>query len=180
MSIIPTTTLDPAFDFRYFAHRLHSHMKFGNGEPYSVHLDAVEQVLADFGYTGLFWQVSGQWHDLVEDCGVTREMVQRLAGEDVDATVWACTGNGENRRARNDDIREKVLVDWRGGIVKAADRITHLEFSIRDQSTKYASMYLKEEDRFMETMILAGVPHVMLERLQRGYDGCREVMKAAA
>lgn len=136
---------------RIFAARRHRFDRWGD-QPYSNHLVRVEQVLDEFGYDSYRYAAGAWCHDLIEDTGTTRGEVEDLAGIEVADLVWAVTGIGPNRRARNADILRKLAVHPVAWPLKMADRIVNLERTVEDASQCYARMYLEDAQQFVRAV----------------------------
>ena len=147
---------------RAFAEAAHREQRYGDG-PYVTHLAAVRAVLADFGYDGALG-VAAWLHDTIEDTGVTRDDVAQRFGEEVASLVWAVTGIGANRKARNASAYEKIRATPRAAILKLADRIANVEAS-REVPGKLA-MYRAEWPSFREGLRDLGDDR-MWQRLER-------------
>src|SRR4051812_16593177 len=91
---------------RAFAEERHGGQRYGDA-PYVTHLAHVRKVLARFGHGGAF-AVAAWLHDTVEDTKTTRAEIATRFGEEVAALVWAVTGVGDNRKARNLDAYAKM------------------------------------------------------------------------
>jgi len=122
------------FKAREFAIARHSMTRYGDGQPYEVHLDAVDQIiiarsdvnLSDLAF--LPYERCAAWlHDTIEDTGTTRGEIEQLFGQFVGDIVWACTGIGRNRADQQADIAEKLRRFPAAAPVKLADRIANIE-----------------------------------------------------
>ena len=156
---------------RDFAIKRHGDQKYG-ANPYAVHLDAVFQVLCDFGLPE-DERVAGWLHDTVEDTGATPEDIRIQFGPRVEKLVWAVSGIGKNRKERKRDAfdkmralvgrtppswrladgspwdgRQALMSDAEGAVnLKLADRIANVESSLRD-GPGLLDMYRKEMAEF--------------------------------
>lgn len=165
-----------AFDHETWAAALHAgEGQLYGGKPYGeAHLAKVEQVLLDFGYTSMTWRRAAWLHDVIEDClkhltpAERLEIVRERYGERVSELVWAVSGIGPNRKARNADIYAKIAADPEAAILKVADRIVNVEQTIADRSP-HIGMYLKEAEEF-EVKVARHAPAAMRTRLQAGLD----------
>lgn len=133
---------------RAFAAEKHAAQRYGD-RPYVVHLAAVRAVLAEFGY-GEALAVAAWLHDVVEDTEATREDIAARFGDEVAQLVWAVTGVGPNRRARNASAYEKIRAYPRAAILKLADRTANAEAS-REAPDKLA-MYRAEHPAFTRAL----------------------------
>ncbi|MGX1804470.1 HD domain-containing protein [Nocardia sp. NPDC055321] len=127
-----------------FAVAAHGGQLYG-GLPYVMHLAAVRGVLRDFGIAGDVG-VAAWLHDVVEDTAVTVDEVRSGFGDGVAELVWAVTGVGANRQARNADAYAKIG-EWPEAVVlKLADRIANVEAGSRGSSLW--EMYRREHPAF--------------------------------
>ncbi len=152
------------YEARDFAIKAHGDQKYG-GEPYGVHLFAVAQVARDFGATNAQWKAAFL-HDVLEDTPATSDQILDLFGEDVLGLVYACTGEGHNRKARNASIYRKIEAYPPAAFIKLADRIANVEAS--EPGSSHRAMYRKELDAF-RAVIRPHVPAAMWDRLERAF-----------
>ncbi|MFD6392151.1 HD domain-containing protein [Nocardia sp. NPDC055029] len=155
---------------REFAVEAHGDQRYGD-HPYIIHLAAVRAVLDDFGYNGSL--AAAAWlHDVVEDTPVTAEDVESRFGREVLDLVWAVTGIGPNRKARNLDAYSKITAHPQAVILKLADRTANAEAS--PPGSSWMGMYRTEHPTFKAHLggLLADDPTVarMWERLERKLD----------
>jgi (p)ppGpp synthase/HD superfamily hydrolase len=119
--------MDAEAEARQFAVERHGAQQYGE-RPYVVHLEAVRAVLRDFGHEGPL-AVAAWLHDVVEDTATTRDEVERRFGPEVAALVWAVTGVGADRKARNASAYAKIQQHPAAATLKLADRIANVEAS---------------------------------------------------
>lgn len=149
-------------DARYFAATAHMGQKYGDA-PYTDHLEAVVRVLADFGYGGAYAD-AGWLHDCCEDTGVSRVEIEAKFGEFVANLVWAVTGHGVNRKARNEDAYAKMAQFPDAVPLKLADRIANSEAS-RASNPRLFRRYKAEYARFKQALEPYSRGNPMWERL---------------
>ena len=148
-----------------FAAHAHCAQRYGD-HPYAFHLGKVVDVLVDAGIVDGDLLDAAWLHDVVEDTGVNISEVRDQFGEKVAKIVWACSGFGENRRARNADIAQKLAAYPPAIPVKVADRIANLENALVE-APRLVPMYLAEHDAFMELVQRSGAcPLVLAQRLE--------------
>lgn len=149
--------------------RAHGDQKYGT-LPYWRHLQDVEDVLKDFGFVSSDYQAAAWLHDIVEDTSTTIEEVEKQFGLDVGRLVWAVTGVGHNRKARQASIIKKLHHTKEACPLKLADRIANLEAAITEGNVagKFA-MYHKEQPEF-EKVVRKHVPAEMWARLERTFE----------
>lgn len=143
----------------------HGDQRYGDF-PYAVHLAHVEHILAQFGYASIDYRRAAWLHDILEDTSYTRKQLRTAFGTWVDEVVWACSGFGENRKARNACIKEKILLFPEAAVVKCADRIANVEFSANSRKPGIVKRYIEELPDFAE-YIKPNVPELMWARLER-------------
>lgn len=149
----------------HFAREKHEGQEYGGESYVDGHVAKVVAVLKDFGVHPAY--VAAGWlHDVIEDTPTSREDIARKFGEQVASLVWACTGIGPNRRARNEDIYQKIEDHPQAAIVKVADRIANVEAS--DPESGHRSMYRKEAVEFA-ARVASNVPQKMITRLEEAY-----------
>ncbi|WP_278262598.1 HD domain-containing protein [Nocardia sp. AG03] len=157
-------------DAREFARTAHGEQKYGQA-PYITHLAAVRAVLDDFGYDGALGAAA--WlHDVIEDTPVTAEEVESRFGREVLDLVWAVTGIGPDRKARNLDAYGKIAAHPPSVILKLADRTANAEAS--PPGSSWMGMYRTEHALFKAHLgdLLADDPTVarMWARLEDRLD----------
>ncbi len=126
---------------RDFAVRAHGDQKYGT-KPYVVHLSAVCNVLAEFGFSGDL-MVAGWLHDVLEDTETSADKLKLAFGSTVTKLVWAVTGVGKNRKERNECAYGRIEEHPRAVILKLADRIANAEACAKTRDHRL-EMYQKE------------------------------------
>jgi (p)ppGpp synthase/HD superfamily hydrolase len=136
---------------RSFAAEKHGNQKYGK-YPYEVHLVNVINVLLHNGIlpdTEMnidLW--SSAWlHDVLEDTDTARDEIIDKFGVNVFEIVWSLTdGKGDNRKEKKQAMYEKITLNQNAIIIKLADRIANLEFSIIDNNQEKIKLYADEND----------------------------------
>lgn len=149
-----------------FALAHHGDQLYGD-VPYEAHLQAVVDVMTDFGFTNPNWLAAAWLHDVIEDTKATRKMVKEEFGDLVASIVWAVTGVGRNRKERNRAIYDKMLTAPEASVLKVADRIANVERS--ERGSKHREMYVAERADFYHN-VARFVPGIMTERLEAAYE----------
>jgi len=121
------------------AMKYHGDQKYGD-KPYEVHLQAVRDVLVEFGYKDETILAAAWLHDILEDTDCPVREIASKFGVDVLAYVWAVSGFGHNRAARAMDAYVKIRKESMAATLKAADRIANMRAS---KGTDLEQMYLK-------------------------------------
>jgi (p)ppGpp synthase/HD superfamily hydrolase len=149
-------------DARAFAIERHADQRYGD-QPYVVHLAAVRAVLAEAGIAGAFG-IAAWLHDVVEDTRTTQDEVAAKFGAEVAALVWAVTGVGDDRKARNLAAYAKMRALPAAVTLKLADRIANVEASVRS-SPEMLAKYRAEWPAFSAALDGLG-PDVLWQRLR--------------
>jgi guanosine-3',5'-bis(diphosphate) 3'-pyrophosphohydrolase len=153
---------------REFAVAAHGDQQYGT-HPYSVHLDAVAELLAPFGELA---QVIGYLHDVVEDTAVPLEKVRAEFGDHVAACVALLTDEaGANRQERKAKTNAKLSAvsgtDQLALVVKAADRLANLRASVQGGSNSKLGMYAREHSAFRAAAYRTGLCDQLWEEIDR-------------
>lgn len=147
--------------FRY-AVAMHGDQKYGHSDhPYSYHIARVAEEAERLMrihelrfYDRRIMEAAAYLHDVIEDCGVSREVLAAQFGEEVAELVWAVSdGEGKNRRERKREIPEKIAkVGIMACVLKLADRIANVKESIATNNTGMLEMYRKEQEEFAKSL----------------------------
>ncbi len=149
---------------RDFAIKAHGDQTYG-GDPYAVHLFDVVIVARDFDCTNAQWKAAFL-HDVLEDTAVTSDQILDHFGPDVLTIVYACTGEGDDRRERMASIYRKIAKHPEAALVKLADRIANVEAAT--PGGHHWRRYRNEMSDF-RAAIRPHVPTAMWERLEQNY-----------
>lgn len=157
---------------REFAIAAHGDQKYGD-QPYSIHLDAVVELLAPFGELA---QVIGYLHDVVEDTAVTLDAVRQAFGDPVATRVALVTDEpGANRRERKAKTNAKLSTvsdeDALALVVKAADRLANLRASARGGADSKLDMYRREHPAFRAAAYRSGLCDELWREMDRILSG---------
>lgn len=132
----------------FFALEAHGDQKYGD-EPYGVHLQEVAGIVAE--YTNDETVIDAAWlHDVIEDTNTTFDDLRREFNLETALIVWACSGEGANRKEKQQSIIDKLRQYKKGWLVKASDRLANLRRTIKEDRKDKFEMYVKEHDKFME------------------------------
>lgn len=137
---------------------LHLFQKYGE-EPYTVHLEAVVEVLREHGFDSYEVIAGGYLHDAVEDTYFETYNILYNYGEHVAFLVEFCTDcDGANRKERKAKTYQKQMELLEGDrdylwkvqavAIKVADRIANVSYSDR----RLLKMYKKEQADFESTL----------------------------
>lgn len=130
------------------AMHFHGDQRYGD-KPYEVHLQAVRDVLVEFGHKDDDILAAAWLHDIIEDTDCPARLVAEKFGAEVMNMVWAVTGFGVNRKARAEDAYAKLEHNDRAVILKCADRIANTRASI---GTDKEQMYAKAFGGFIQAL----------------------------
>lgn len=147
---------------RDFAYALHDGLGQTYGDhPYSYHLHKVREVLKRFGFgpkdsvLGLLLGSAAYLHDVMEDAGVSYDLVRFLFGQDLADVVWGVSNvprqEGLSQKERKRLTLMKTASDYRSKVLKLADRIANMEESLmnfKHGKTTKIKKYLEEWDMF--------------------------------
>ncbi|AKT43614.1 HD domain-containing protein [Chondromyces crocatus] len=139
---------------RRFAEERHAAQRYGE-HPYTFHLEKVRAVLTELDYHGHLG-IAAWLHDVVEDTTTTCDEIATRFGAEVAGLVWAVTGVGPTRKARNAAMYEKIRRTPDAAILKLADRIANVEAS-RTRPDK-RRMYRDEAPDFERALVGLGDP----------------------
>lgn len=133
-----------------YAITVHAGQMYGD-KFYSYHLQQVVAVTSR--YTTEQHLIDAAWlHDVIEDTSITYFDLTRLFGVPTANVVWACTGVGANRKARQRSILSKLALYPGGPLVKMADRIANLTATLEEERQDKFVMYWKEDREFSEVV----------------------------
>lgn len=148
-----------------FAATAHKDQKYGEEQPYTVHLGHVVEVLQRFKFDNEDLQVSGWLHDTVEDTDATLTQIEMMFGRNVADIVGRVTNEpGQNRKERHAKTYPKIQGSVDATTLKLADRIANVESSVQDASDKL-KMYRKEHKDFKSLLYKPGVHDAMWRHL---------------
>ena len=145
-------SVDLTTQAKEFAIVAHGNQKYGDGSPYSKHLQAVVDVLIEFGHTDAKFIASAWLHDVIEDTKYSYQDIKKLFGVEIAEIVYSVTDElGRNRIERHNKTYPKTKLSLDGAIVKLADRIANTRASIADSDDKL-QMYRREYSSFKEIL----------------------------
>jgi len=153
-----------------FAFKMHGGQTYGDGQPYTVHLEAVALLVQDYGCDHMDWALSAAYlHDVIEDCKVDPLILRVKFGNAITEMVLFCTDElGATRRERKaktyarmrQDIntaRKMRQIDAHGWLrdairVKLADRLANIRACFQGARADLWQMYKKEQDAFADAL----------------------------
>ena len=159
--------IEKARVFATAAHGAAAQLRKYTMEPYIVHPREVASIVAQHG--GSDTQIAAAWlHDVVEDTGVTIEVIREEFGTEVaDLVGWLTDvsrpeqGNRATRKAI--DRAHSAMAPAEAQTVKLADLISNCT-SIREHDENFAKTYF-EEKRLLLEVLTKGNP-VLYERIK--------------
>jgi (p)ppGpp synthase/HD superfamily hydrolase len=132
--------------------------QFYDGQPYTAHLNAVEQVLMRFGVDPKNGErdqnllIAAWLHDTLEDTKISREYLEIEIGKDIADLVFAVTNEkAKNRNEKFQKTFPKIKAHPYATTLKLADRIANTEASAaleKSGKNSFISMYRKEYTEF--------------------------------
>ena len=134
-----------------FAHEQHTGQYYGS-VAYMVHVEQVVNIVRKYFPSNAIMLAAAYLHDVMEDCGVAREEMEKLFGFDVTNLVWRVTGEGGNRKERNESIYLKVQDSDAARAIKIADRIANVRHSYFNRDFDKLFMYYKEMPTFFKKL----------------------------
>ncbi|OXA93133.1 hypothetical protein B0A66_07610 [Flavobacterium hercynium] len=132
-----------------FAIKKHGDQKYGT-YPYEVHLNNVVNVLLRNNILPTTTDTIDLWigawlHDVLEDTNATKEELVDIFGIAVYEMVNSLTdGEFGDRKEKKEVMYQKLILNQNGIIIKLADRIANLEFSIINNNSKKIKLYVDE------------------------------------
>lgn len=146
--------------FAEAAHRRVGQLRKYTNTPYIEHPRAVSRLLRDFGHDDPVLHAGALLHDVIEDCGVSADDLEREFGREIAALVVEVTdvyvaGSGGTREARKILETDRLSrTSRRAQTLKVADLIDNSR-SILAHDPDFAGVYLAEKQRLVEALRLA-------------------------
>lgn len=145
--------------FALAAHEAVKQKRKYTGDPYFVHPMAVERIVSEVPGVTYTMRIAAMLHDVVEDTGVTDEVIEAVFGGSVAAMVEDLTDfytkerfPGFNRAERKQLEAERyALVSNDAKTIKLADGIDNTR-SIIEHDQKFLKTYGPEKRRLLESL----------------------------
>ncbi|MBB5635191.1 (p)ppGpp synthase/HD superfamily hydrolase [Pedobacter cryoconitis] len=143
---------------RVFAVKSHGDQKYGVS-PYEIHLGNVVSVLMKFNIDlsttyNLNLLIAAWLHDVLEDTEITKTELEEKFGAVVAEIVDTLSDDkGASRAERKASFYKKIARNEQAIIVKLADRISNVEFSIIHGNDKKYAMYKVEQVKLEEVLV---------------------------
>jgi len=140
-----------------YAAEAHKGQQYGDG-PYTIHLEQVDLVLVHYGFrSNVAIRQAGLLHDVIEDTDKDKLDIVANFGDVVADLVYAVTNEpGANRKERQLATYPKIRAVENAIIVKLADRLANVQFSLQAAEDKrnksLFGMYKKEYPGFREAL----------------------------
>lgn len=161
-----------------FACEIHKNQMYDN-KSYIFHLSNVGMTLTRFGFdmeTFLDYHIAALLHDSVEDVeftGIKLNDIRKKFGNFVAEIVDLVTDeDGENRKERHEKTYPKIATNRHAIIIKLADRISNIEYSIATNNLRQYKKYLKEYEFFRNTLFHED--HIEAREMWKCLDECFE------
>lgn len=129
-----------------------------DGKPYNVHLIMSQVAAHKFAYLVpeediLNVIAAVLHHDTIEDCGITKDELEKMTNEKVAKIVQAVTNQeGLTRKERaNDKYYEGIRNTKYATFVKLCDRIANVLYSV-EAKNRMLNMYRKEHEHFKDML----------------------------
>ncbi|WP_082035880.1 HD domain-containing protein [Pedobacter lusitanus] len=171
MTFICMTNKELFNEAREFAIKSHGDQKYGIS-PYEIHLGNVISVLMRFNVDlsnayNLNLLIAAWLHDVLEDTKITKDQLQEKFGTAVAEIVYTLSDDeGNSREERKANFYKKIAHNEDAIIVKLADRISNVEFSIIHGNDQKYELYKAEEEK-LETALLPALKSALgIELLQ--------------
>lgn len=150
-----TTNEARAQEFATLAHARINHVRKYTGEPYINHPAAVVELVRSVPHTPEM--LAAAWlHDVVEDCGVPLDGIERLFGYEVACLVENLTdvskpSDGTRAVRKEIDRQHTALASPAAKTIKLADLIDNTA-SIVERDPNFARVYLREKALLLEVL----------------------------
>jgi len=143
---------------REFALKHHGEQKYGE-HPYLVHLDAVAELVQQYGEPAV---VIAYLHDVIEDTEVSFRDVKKEFGSFVADCVAVLTDEpGEDRKERKGKTYSKMArvcgETEIALLVKAADRLANMRACVADKKERLLRVYEAEYPVFKKAVFRPGI-----------------------
>lgn len=140
---------------KYFAIDIHGNQRYDKF-PYIKHLEDVYKVLIRFEINDIDLLIAAFLHDAIEDGAASYNKIKNKFNINIAEIVYAVTDElGRNRKERHIKTYPKIQGFLKATILKLADRIANLEFSIsKNIERSLFEMYQKEYVDFKSNLYI--------------------------
>ena len=133
--------LDKAIEFATQKHAAQRYDAF----PYTKHLSDVDAVLIRFGINDENMRCSAYLHDTIEDTATNYGEIKNNFNTEIAEIVYAVTDEvGRTRKERQEKTYPKLAKNSAAIVLKLADCIANIEYSIASKNTKMVELYRSE------------------------------------
>jgi len=161
---------------RDLAFKKHKNQRYGV-YPYEIHLTNVVSVLLHFGFTFKDEEIIiAAWlHDIIEDTDIDKTYITTHFGENISAIVKAVSNHKNDKKTKQENKRttfSEISKIEKAIIVKLADRITNVEFSVLHGNNHMITKY-KKEQLLIDELI---APKLNSEKPKKMYSYLKEII----
>ncbi len=156
---------------REYAIKHHGDQRYGD-LPYSVHLDAVAELLHDYADPAV--TTIAYLHDVIEDTPVVEADIASVFGEFVARCVSSVSDEGgQSRQERKQKTYRKLAQveadsqECLALVVKTADRLANFQSCVATHNAKKLKMYLSEHSAFRQAVYREGLCENLWEKIDR-------------
>ena len=148
-----------------FACASHALQRYGE-DNYYVHLQDVDDILCEFGFTEAKYRCGGWLHDIIEGTDYSYNNIKKIFGRDVAEIVYLCSDfKGRNRKERKPAPFYEELKENKDAIViKVADRLANIRRSIKT-GHGMSTAYQEEHEKFKSFLYFEGHIDKMWEEI---------------
>ncbi len=145
-----------AFEAMQFAYEAHKNQfRRYTGNPYHDHLAEVVAIMASIGAGEVALAVS--WlHDVIDDCGITIDVIHKKFGTEVGEGIWALSDTEKGNRAeRKTQCKYRLMVQpgWIQSI-KCVDIFSNVPGIVK-HDPEFAKIYLPEKRDLLQVLTRA-------------------------
>lgn len=124
----------------YLATKFHAGQTYGDGKPYTTHLDSVRNIVSQMNKEDERLAIIANLHDILEDTSMTEEALRVLFDKDViDAVVAMTKVEGVAEEDYLVQVRQNALARQ----VKMADSMSNLSASVKRMDIKRIKKYTR-------------------------------------
>lgn len=150
-----------------FAKIKHNGQKYGEKD-YIYHLDSVYNIGIEFNLD-FRYLVAAYLHDTMEDTDTKKIELKNKFGDWIANAVYAVSGFGEGRKARKQNVIEKIKLFEEAIDLKMIDRLANMRESSKNKNIKLLKMYVDEIDDY-DSLFIKGNKYIYNEIKLFRYD----------
>lgn len=111
---------------------------------------------------------AGWLHDILEDTNTSYSELKTNFGENVANLVYLVTNEiGKNRQEIWEKTKTKISTDVKAVIIKVADRIANIEYSLQHKNKQKFNMYISEKESFNFINIYSNDEYILHKDLKQ-------------